>query len=95
MDDEELTVVKATRYTVVFGGEAHSGWLPPGAAMPARTPERVVDLELRILQNGSDGFLLEWAGPTAADSGDTWHPTIEEALEQAEASFGIKPSDWP
>ena len=33
---------------VQFGGETHSGWLPPGAAVPLPTPiERVVlDIEI-------------------------------------------------
>jgi hypothetical protein len=31
-----------------FGGEEHSGWLPPGAATPLPTPVQYVVLDVEI-----------------------------------------------
>lgn len=37
---------------VSFGGQEHSGWLPPGAATPKPTPVELVELNIRIENDG-------------------------------------------
>ena len=76
-----------------FGGECHSGWLPEGAATPQPTAAESVALDLTISSDGH-GYLLEWRDANGIYQGDTWHQTLEDALEQARYSFGIAPLDW-
>jgi hypothetical protein len=78
---------------VEFGGEEHHGWLPAGASTPPPTPIRTALLDLRILKS-DDGFVLEWKSRNTEDSGDAWHSSIAEALEQARDAFGVQPSEW-
>ncbi len=89
-----MAVIKrVTDVRVRFGGEEHSGWLPPGAAKPLPTPieEVVVDLEI---QSDGPGFLLCCEALDGRHSSDTWHASLAEALEAAREFFGIEPHDW-
>jgi len=81
---------------VIFGDEVHRGWLPSGSTMPEKTPCRPMKLDFVILDNEGDGFILEWKGEEASApySGDTWHTSLEDALEQARENFGIDSSWW-
>jgi hypothetical protein len=89
-----VVVVKSIRgVDVAFGGEEPSGWLPPGAARPPHTPVQTVKLDIEILDDG-DGFVLSWKGPSANYSNDTWHQTVEAAVEAARLRFGIDSSEW-
>ncbi len=76
-----------------FGGEPHSGWLPPGAALPLPTPVEDVLLNLQI-SDTAQGFILEWWDEGRRHVGDTWHQSVEEALVQAEHWFGITSERW-
>ena len=78
---------------VQFGGEEHHGWLPAGAPRPKPTPVEDVLLNIRI-EATDGGFILEWWDVDKKHMGDTWHQSIEDAVAQAEASFGIKPDEW-
>jgi hypothetical protein len=74
-----------------FAGPAEAGWLAPGAAVP-QAAETTIDL--KILQE-KDGFFLVSESSHVHFSGvDTWHPTLDEAMAQAEHEFGVKPSEW-
>ncbi len=89
-----MAVVRHIRArNVTFGGEPHSGWLPPGAAEPRPTPVEHVTLELTIVQAEPSGFFLEWSGGPGY-IGDTWHEALEDAIHQAEFWFGILPEEW-
>ena len=89
-----MVVVKRLRgVEVQFGGEGPQGWLPPGAAQPRPTPVYVVTLDLEILDDG-DEFILAWNGPSQDYCNDTWHRTLDAALEEARLRFGIEPSEW-
>lgn len=89
-----MRVVKQIgRYRVTFRGEAQSASLPHGAAEPERTPARTVGVNLVILDDGA-GYLLEWVGPTAEYSGDTWHLSVEEAMAHAESALGVPRHLW-
>jgi len=79
---------------VDVGGESANGWIPSNAATPPPTPtlQRVVDI--RVLDEGEGGFILQWESSTPGFSNDTWHATIEEALRSAEERFGVDRSEW-
>jgi hypothetical protein len=88
------TVREIKQHQVIFGGQEHAGWLPDQAAKPMPTPERHVVVDFAIVQEDSSSFLLIWSGPDKETSGDTWHPDIDAAIEQAESWFGIEPDEW-
>jgi len=78
---------------VRFGGEEHSGWLPGNAVTPPPTPveDALVDFEIYELE---DGYILEWFSRNTSHHGDSWHETLEGALEQASTEFGVGPEEW-
>jgi hypothetical protein len=79
---------------VIFGGHNHAGWLPVDAAHPRPTPERQVLVDFSIVEEDPSSFLLIWSGPDKETSGDTWHPDLDAAIQQAESWFGIEPREW-
>ena len=93
--------MRVEAWPFTFGGEADTGWLPPGFITPQPTPIERELLDVEIEQTDG-GYLLTWAArpsPTcrelrAPKVGDTWHETIEDAKAAANASFGIKHEDW-
>lgn len=78
---------------ICFGGEEHSGWLPPNAALPRTTPVENAVVDVRILESDG-GFILEWESRNPDDANDSWHKTIGDAENQAEDQFGIRAADW-
>jgi hypothetical protein len=78
---------------VRFGGEEHSGWLPANAATPQPTPveDALVDFEVNELEGG---YIFEWYSRNTGHHGDSWHETLEDALEQANAEFGLRPEEF-
>jgi hypothetical protein len=78
---------------VRFGGEEHSGWLPANASTPPPTPveDALVDFEVNELEGG---YILEWFSRNTNHHGDSWHETLDDALEQASAEFGVRPEEW-
>jgi hypothetical protein len=97
---KENIVYSVAKLPARFGGEPHTGWLPPGAAVPPDTPVVDLALDLSIIEEGPGSYLLEWHPSTPGlGSGqpyesDSWHPSIEEALKQAELWFGIPADGW-
>ena len=90
-----MEIIQVAEWTVEFGGEEPSGWLPTGAATPLATPLVRVDLAFAILSEGEKGgYILEWRGPTAETSNDTWHASVEAAVIEAERRFGVPPDAW-
>jgi hypothetical protein len=50
---------------------------------------------LRIVQyDGAPGFYLIHLDEEGREIADTYHDTIEDALEQAELEFAVKPQEW-
>ncbi len=78
---------------IIAGGERHRGWLPPGAAVPQSTPVQQYLLDFIIEEEGN-GFLLISKTSDGEDIKDTWHPSVEKAVAQAQFQFGIKPEEW-
>jgi hypothetical protein len=76
-----------------FGGEEHSGWLPPGAAKPLPTPIEDVVLDVEI-QSDPSGFLLCWNSRDGKRCGDNWFQTLTEAENAGRDYFGIEPNQW-
>jgi hypothetical protein len=74
-----------------FGAPAQTGWLPFEAMAP-QAAENTIDL--RILDEKDGFFLVSESSHLHFSGGDTWHPTLEEAMAQAEHQFGVKPSEW-
>jgi hypothetical protein len=76
-----------------FGGEEHSGWLPPGAAMPLPTPieDVVLDVEIEAIEGG---FIFFWQSRDGSRIGDSWHRTLQEAEEAAREELGIERDQW-
>jgi hypothetical protein len=81
-------------WTVEFGGEEHSGWLPKGATTPPAMPLTRVELGFAIVEEEQGGYILEWRGPTPETSGDTWHSSVEAAVTEAERTFGVPEDAW-
>ena len=76
-----------------FGGEEHSGWLPPHAAKPLPTPVEDVVLDLEIMEEAG-GFLLAWSSRDGRHHGDLWFETAEAAQQEAERGFGARRGQW-
>ena len=83
------------------GGQAHEGWIPAGAAVPLPSPAVRVPVNLEVVPE-SGGWLLTWELASSTDtlpdsslrSGDTWHDSVDDALQQAEVHFGVPRSSW-
>jgi hypothetical protein len=76
-----------------IGGNQHSGWLPAGAAVPLPTSVRDVVIDLEIEFDGF-GYLLCYASRDGSVSGDTWHPSLNDAEQTASEHFGIQSGQW-
>lgn len=87
------SIKRVTGLAVQFGGEEHSGWLPPGAAKPLPTPIVNAVLDVEIVFDGF-GFLLCWRSRDGFYANDTWHETLAEAERCATERFGIECQDW-
>lgn len=96
-----MMLKKVDGWPFTFGGDIHSGWLPPGAAIPLPTPIEHEFLDISIEAEGS-GYLLIWNARSSATcrdrrppkTGDTWHATLADAEQAAFEEFGIEPQHW-
>ena len=88
-----IVVKQILAHHVIFGGEAHSGWLPLGATTPRPTPTRDVALNITIEFDGS-GYLLCYASEDGTFANDTWHQTLVDAEQAAFENFGIRNDQW-
>lgn len=66
-----------------------------GVADPSDTSvlvrRRMVDLEIQ--RDGKDGDHLIMS-PEGCFTADTWHETLEDAMETAHRIFGVSPGEW-
>jgi hypothetical protein len=76
-----------------LGGEEHSGWLPPGAAVPLPAPIHNVLMDIEIQSDGH-GYLLCYSSQDGSMCGDTWHETLADAEQTAEEQFGVTAEQW-
>jgi hypothetical protein len=89
-----MVLKRITGIPFQIGGEPHSGWLPPGAAIPLPTPIRNLVVDLEIQGNDTGGYLLICSSSDETYGWDTWHQTLAEAENTAADWFGVKPSQW-
>ena len=76
-----------------FGGEEHTGWLPPGAAKPLPTPIYDVLLDVEI-QQITGGYLLIYASQDGKFRADSWYEAMVDAEAAANEWFGISAEQW-
>ncbi len=96
-----MILKKVDGWPFTFGGEPHTGWLPPGAAVPLAMPVENERLDVSI-EAIDGGYLLIWTAQpsrTCRDAmppktGDTWHATLADAEEAARQNFGIDHRHW-
>ena len=50
-----------------------------------------MDFEISKVEGG---YVFEWHSRNTDHQGDTWHETLEDALEGARLSSGIEPPEW-
>ncbi len=79
---------------VRLGGDVHSGWLPAGAATPLPTAVRELEFTLEITDDGGSGFLLIYESSDGSYCNDNWHQTVDQAIADAEESFGVTKDEW-
>jgi hypothetical protein len=84
-----MRLLKKAKCTLILGGP-DSGWRPDGSA-PYSTTEQNLSLEIR---GSADGYFLVSTPEDGGASSDTWHPSLEEAMAQAEFQFGVPASEW-
>lgn len=83
-----------------FGGESHSGWLPPGAAVPLPAPIVSVTLDVTIESESAEapedgGFLLIAIAKDHPEyCSDFWFTTLEQAEEAGLEWFGFSTDMW-
>jgi hypothetical protein len=63
--------------------------LPKSAALPLATPLEPDVVDVRILED-FEGFILEFEFQHSSYANDSWHPTLEEAENEAKIQFGIE-----
>lgn len=51
-------------------------------------------LDVCILRDPDDGFILRWSSRMEGFDGGTWHPTIGGAEKAAKAYFSITRREW-
>ena len=84
----EVSVLKRATCQVVFGS---AGWLPADARTPLTESTSLV----LLIRRTPDGFFLESTSSNPHyRGGDTWHPSCEAALAQAQHQFGVSREAW-
>jgi hypothetical protein len=76
-----------------FGGAEHTGWLPLNSAVPPPTHLEKVAVDVRVLETDV-GFIVEWESENPHHSNDSWHATLGDAQDFAQAQFGIEALEW-
>lgn len=75
-----------------------SEWLPVLVAYLKRNrdaPKRSMpDATVILLVQRATGYSLYGLSDTGESAGDTWHPTLEEAKEQAVFQYGVADTAW-
>lgn len=90
-----MGVVRKGTARITLGGEESDGWLPPGAAVPPRTPTRELEVDVALEDDGA-GYLLSWASTSAGKqdatgviAGDLWFESLDDACAAARDRFGL------
>jgi hypothetical protein len=89
-----MVIRRVVGWPYIFGGQEHSGWLPPGAAKPLDEPVRHVLLDLEIEGDESAGFLVVATAQDGSLCWDNWYSSLTDAQIAAEADYGVTIDDW-
>jgi hypothetical protein len=72
-------------------GFPHSGWRPADVNDPS---SKVLPFRFDITDDGSGNFLLCYHSHDRVYCADSWHETLDQALDAAQETFGIARSEW-
>jgi hypothetical protein len=53
--------------------------------------DALVDFEVHEVEGG---YILAWFSRNTSHRGDSWHESLEDALEQANTQFGVRPEEF-
>lgn len=74
---------------------SHYQGVPPEVADEGLSRNQLPETRLLLLiSSASDGVYLYRYADDGTYSGDTWHPVLEEADEQADFEFGTALGEW-
>lgn len=89
----ELQLFEIAEHSPALDGPDQQDWHPVGAA--PRSPGRHTARLRLVIHALPEGFLLVSQSSDHPNlDGDTWHPTLEEALAQAAQQFGTSAGQW-
>jgi hypothetical protein len=89
-----MVIKRVLGWPFQYGGDEHSGWLPPGAAKPLPTPVRNVLLDIAIEGDPASGYLLIYSAHDGSIDNDDWYQTLADAEKAADEVFGVKADNW-
>lgn len=93
LDDNSMPILKRAIGELTFG-EPQSGWRPVGSTPFPPEPVERITIELTLSET-EEGFFLQSGSDSARYSGgDSWHPSLDDALSQAHTQFGASPDSW-
>ncbi|MEX2115215.1 MAG: hypothetical protein WD845_18625 [Pirellulales bacterium] len=90
---ELLAIKRISNHLLHLGGEQHSGWLPPGAAIPPPTPELDVLVDLEIQFDGG-GYLVICQAQDGSFCWDHWYESLDDAVTGAVENYGVDAHHW-
>ncbi|MGQ3054139.1 MAG: hypothetical protein ACT6S0_20355 [Roseateles sp.] len=85
------TYATIERRVVRILGHPNSGWSP---ADPDDDNALEIEFRFAVTGDGNKGFLLVYQSSDGRYAADSWHATMEEAFDVAQASYGITRSEW-
>ena len=80
-----------TRIVALICGTSNCWKVAEPSDPAATTQERVVSL--KIQGDAKHGYHLVMS-PEGCFAADSWHPTIEDALDTAQRLFEVRPDEW-
>lgn len=88
--DRIMKPMTATTRATIYGGR--TGWsLNDQCGSTRKVMDVTVNLEIQ--SDGGNGFHLVIA-PDGFFTADTWHETLQSAIETSQELFGIDPAEW-
>jgi len=76
---------------VRIAGDQRSGW---SAAEPSDSGSFEIDFRFTVTDDGNANYLLVYSSHDNMYFADTWHETLEGALDAAREEFGIEHGEW-
>jgi hypothetical protein len=90
MNEESMRIIKrVTGKRIEMTGNAELQSLMANAL-----PEKPITVDVALLSNGCDGYLMRYQAMDAALAGTAWHTSVPAAENHANVLFGLRPSDW-